>query len=508
MYFKKSSSVTNLSNKTKKFHSKIKLFIHRVFKQNANLIFKSFVFVFCCSFLFYMVIYICNDYYSYKTVVQIKTSKPKEILLPSISVCKKIDSNYIFQKLKKTGKIKRLNVDKIDKLEDLNKVFDEFLSKYKIADLGMILYNYFANCTDAKSDGDCRDGIPIHSFTNRRVCITYFSKLYINYFTNTESDSKIDISNNGTKNSIISESMIAWFKIDNPDDNVHVLIHSSSQMPDVNLYDMEMTRTRILKNKTYGILFEKKSISRLPDPYETHCSNYFDLRATSDDALSEVGCVDGCKKRYFKANLKCIPIDMGVVTESTDLDETNLCTCRSKKCDEINCNDQIPCFEEGSTEEIDYQNHVSGCESNCKQDCYEDYYSTQQFELEKDVEIGLFKQYTINASELTPNSTIVFIAAKYSEEMSYQHTPKMNLFEFFANLGGLFSLWLGASVLYCYDFVKQILIYLKNKDVKKFNRRLFQNVLNKNRIQILGSNQFNRRNVKRFNFNNDIRNYI
>lgn len=458
---------------------------------------RAVVYVICCAVLLYQVTISCIDYYSFKTVVQIKIAKSDKMEIPAISVCKQIKISQYLELLKTNDPkfAKKLSLLMSSRkseefaessaeaeasaetlaLEAISLFFDNE-NKDANSFFNIIKGILDVNCTDVQSHApvDCTlRAERINSFTQRRVCVTFFSKLFVNYLKN---DSNFSITENFTQKLDFHESMFAWIRINNPSDDVFIYLHTSQSMPDISLNDLEMTKSRVFKNKTYGIIYYKYFVNRLEPPYITECYNYTRNRRDPEDPLSEFGCIERCKKRYWKNKThdKCLPIDLVFVMESNDSKE-KICNCTVKPCD-ISLNKCQKCEEAESPE---YKLWTINCENNCRQDCYEEYYQKDMFELKYDYEVVMWKKFNIDADRVNINTTIIFLAAKYLEEISYTHVPKMSQFEFFAALGGLFSLWIGASVLTIYDVIQGL--FKIGIDVRKRaleNKLLFWRIKN------------------------------
>src|ERR1700742_2577622 len=128
--------------------------------------------------------------------------------------------------------------------------------------------------------------------------------------------------------------------------------------------------------------------------------------------------------------------------ESDDLDHP-LCNCTFKKCDNTKNYCRL-CME---TPTDDYRRYSYQCERKCRKSCFDEFYQNSLFEINGEIQDAILSKYKINSSDIAPDTILVFIATKYAEEFHYTHTPKMSLFDFVAMIGGLFSLWVGASVI-------------------------------------------------------------
>lgn len=219
-------------------------------------------------------------------------------------------------------------------------------------------------------------------------------------------------------------------------------------MPDINLYDIEMSRSRLFGNTTYGLIYTKFTVRRLEYPYSTNCRNYIEERKDKYDVLSEFGCIAKCKKKFWmqKEGYACVPMDLNFIMESED-QLFKVCNCTVRPCDKT----LQHCEKCPEADEDEYKSYLETCEAECLEDCYEEFYQKDMFELKDDFRDVIWQKYEIHPEKLSNNQTLIFMAAKYAEEVSYTHTPKTSEFDFFAALGGLFSLWIGASILTIYD---------------------------------------------------------
>jgi hypothetical protein len=284
----------------------------------------------------------CSEYFSYKTIVMIKIARPEVVKLPAISVCRKISPAIYYKALRKGQPVEE---SKVNTLNDIKHELDHyFVDKSHTA---VTLYRLlkekegFIKCHvpnfDVRNEECTVKHKAIHSFNHKRMCTTFFSQLYVNHQVN---ESQINASKNFSESTESMESMIAWFWIENPyNQDAHILIHTSYSMPDVNLYDMEHTRTRIDSDKSYGILYDKKTVERQPPPYATQCNDYYASRTNRDDALSQFGCTRSCEKRYWKNKVGrgCIPLDMGSVIEIKSEKRMGFCICLAEACTDDFC---------------------------------------------------------------------------------------------------------------------------------------------------------------------------
>ena len=509
-----SDSINSLkSNKNKMVYFQKELAKAKEFfyKQEIKwtVVIRSTIYMICCGVMLYQVYSSCTEYYKYNTVVQIKIAKPVDQDMPAISVCRQITVTEYLDLLRKNDQQFAEKHPAQSTQTTSSPLTEEDEEKKEWAGLAQLasffqlpnkssrdLFNAISEslkveCKDVRSGTgpDCyMSAFPIHSFNHKRICVTFFSKLYINY---NFSENNFNISeNNGTEKEEDRELLLAWLKIDNPTNDSFVYIHTSKSMPDINLYDLEMTRSRLFSSQTYGVIYHRYWVRRLEDPYITKCYSYKENRATEMDPLSEFGCISQCKKRYWinETTDSCIPIDLVYIIESGDSAQ-NICNCTVKKCDNTLNTQCIKCPQADSEE---YKTYSKNCEDNCLQDCYEEYYQKDMFELKDDFKNKIWTKYEISEKDVSPNQTLVFLAAKYHEEMSYTHVPKATMFDFFGLLGGLFSLWIGASVMTIYD----VLLFLfkftvrAHKTFKLTKDKLGQKL--QNQIKIRGEMRKNR----------------
>ena len=462
-------------------------------------IMRSTLFLACSMTCVYQCTESIFEYYKYNTNMQVRISSPDDQSMPAITVCRQMTASEYFDLLlqndleyakkyndKNSKSSSTVPVDQnlTEEQEEakqwgaLSHIADYVRQSSKNSKDLFNIIKIFLNvsCTDVRTrtPQPCEmSANRIEHFTQRRICVTYFSRLYTN-FNFSENNFK-NGSENGTEKQEDQERVFAWLQIDNPNNDIFVYIHTSKAMPDINLYDLEMTRSRVFNNRTYGIIYSKFWVQRLEPPYATLCSNYIAQRKGPMDPLSEFGCITRCKKRIWKENASdpCIPIDLTVVLQSDDV-IYNICNCTVKPCD-LTLQSCQKCPE---ADDEEYKKLVRNCERSCHQDCYEEYYQKDIFELQDDFKMKTWQKYDVNKTDrmVETNQTLVFLAAKYHEELSYTHAPKMVSFDFFAAMGGLFSLWIGASVLTIFDFLEFLVkLWLRMHSHVKMTTDKFKN---------------------------------
>src|SRR6185437_14582556 len=87
--------------------------------------------------------------------------------------------------------------------------------------------------------------------------------------------------------------------------------------------------------------------------------------------------------------------------------------------------------------------HLSRCNEKCPVDCVDEHYD--------------ISSAGVTNNELS-DDTEIFMYRKPSADVIYIHSAKMNLIELFSNIGGLGSLWLGATVLMFFDVTQNLLV--------------------------------------------------
>ena len=230
-----------------------------------NRVIRSIVYVICSAVMFYQVSFSCIEYYNYKTVVEIKIAKSDEIEMPSITVCKQMNTKEYLNSLRKSDKefaelCPEINELKSQQNKNLNNETEEQVIKEELDALKNVS-QYFeiedrdantffdimkdhlkVECMDLRSGTGrtCDQTQPaINSFTQKRICRTFFSKILSNM---NESENSFNISeDNSTEKEENSERVFAYLQIDNPLNDIFIYIHTSKSMPDINLYDIEMS---------------------------------------------------------------------------------------------------------------------------------------------------------------------------------------------------------------------------------------------------------------------------
>ena len=106
--------------------------------------------------------------------------------------------------------------------------------------------------------------------------------------------------------------------------------------------------------------------------------------------------------------------------------------------------------------EFDWKAQLN-CNQVCKPDCDKETYNLEMVEVEDDI----MSQFKLTKNE--PNLGYVAVLTNHLTQLTYHHLPKMELIDFLCSIGGLFSLWLGLSVISIYDYTVTVGSAFKSK---------------------------------------------
>lgn len=140
------------------------------------------------------------------------------------------------------------------------------------------------------------------------------------------------------------------------------------------------------------------------------------------DAVNLTKCVDGCCNRAKLYAANCIKVN-------------TIVNKLSKK----------------------FKKSVFWKQQDCYQDCKEEFYTFELVEVDND---GGNEE---TGNQLNQSFSSISLFARVTEELSYVHRPQMVFVEFFSYLGGLFSVWIGGSVLMGYDIIVHVVRFIRRK---------------------------------------------
>ena len=309
-----------------------------------------------------------------------------------------------------------------------------------------IIYNEY-------EDNDCKP-----SFTSLKAvsqCRTYFSQI--------SSDGKLvkrSVRKFGVNELEEDQSIVAIFAInlteinaikrDLPEKDTYVLVHQTKSPPNDWSVIYSSRRFILKKNKTYDLLFYKKTIRKLQNPYKTDCRSYeSEINSTDIMSLSRDLCLTECVYDMVYEKYGCLNSGSNVIFGQ-------------KYSDYKVCNFSILTNEsEDNIHEFQYRMRYL-CHFKCKSDCIQEIYEYELTEVDNEFDNELTQMnISINSSDIT----YITLLSKHLGETSYNHLPKTKLTDFLCSLGGLCSLWLGLSVISIYDY----LIFIFSKLITKTN---------------------------------------
>jgi len=141
-----------------------------------------------------------------------------------------------------------------------------------------------------------------------------------------------------------------------------------------------------------------------------------------EENFSQELCLYDCVKNEFKDKKKCVLNSVPLFHNTNDDNYT--------MCDH---------YEEGLLDLND--NIMKSCQIKCLPNCYQEIFDYELLNSQS------------NNNNHWNNDTIINIILKSDDEISYIYRPRMTFTDFFANFGGLLSLWLGLSFVTIYDYL-------------------------------------------------------
>lgn len=197
---------------------------------------RAVIYVICCSAMFFQVTSMISEYYEFKTVVQIRITNEDKRNMPAISVCKQMKATEYLEMLKNgdpefgdmfprkersAAMDNKIDLNTTEEMEE-DRQWDALanISHYFELD-GRDSESFFrivkdvlrVECFDVRT-GTAKEcylsADPINSLSQRRICVTYFSKLYINF---NFSENNFNISENETEKEEQKESIFAYLSV-------------------------------------------------------------------------------------------------------------------------------------------------------------------------------------------------------------------------------------------------------------------------------------------------------
>ncbi|GFR27235.1 uncharacterized protein TNCT_311051 [Trichonephila clavata] len=201
--------------------------------------------------------------------------------------------------------------------------------------------------------------------------------------------------------------------------------------------------------KTYNIFVNQRITVRLPEPYETNCTDYLKLWQENGGygPLTGKACVEKCKMESMMKSVGCISHSVSYPNNYTICEDKS-----SFPSDMIREKCMRECSE--SCREVSYILR-SEIKSDQSEKCSEEDLNCKK----KD----LYLNFIFNRLEL---------------EM-FVHEPKYESVEMFSYIGGYMGMWLGISLIALFDFLETLaflLLYLGRSKKKVKKNAIHQNI--------------------------------
>lgn len=203
---------------------------------------------------------------------------------------------------------------------------------------------------------------------------------------------------------------------------------------------LSYARNTLQSDRLYQLVFTWDRIERLEPPYDTRCRSYRD-----DETQSF--CLWRCgREHHFE---KCDEIDLNRAPAIKALDGDRYVA------------------KDGCGRNLWFETDVSEeCERQCLAACSEMVISYELVDVTEKVataELTLWRGLAHSVVELT---------AKLQNEITYYYLAQISFVDFLGNLGGLFGLWLGLSIMSVYDGFAAVGKWLAKK--VKGNKKTFK----------------------------------
>lgn len=413
----------------------------------------------CSLVLFYQSFHLIRNYTKFETTIMIETNDREEVIeFPAISVCERfpqieitIPNRTVDTRLPFPQIIAFLNMSWKQTQDGLMKVdFEHVLQKepqiLKMKTNNSMEMSFYpfrddsVKCVATILERDCHPRY--YSMCPLAQCRTYFGEI----------DSFGRVVSKVTKKiaSTLEDNIdnLAFFAINFTDINrgkelvsdkeVFVMIHPQNEAPSDKTVPFASRRYLVKANRSYELSFSKKKFIRLPFPYNTDCIHY-DPRINSTDIynLSRQMCLSRCRKDAVHQRFGCLQpnIDFiyGQIYGKYKICEPTI----SLNLSGIHAFDWIVQRE---------------CYHICKPDCVKETFNVEMAEV--DIEAHMRKEFKLGPNDF--DLGYVTVLTNHLTQLTYHHLPRMLLIDFLCSLGGLFSLWLGLSVISLYDFTVAI----------------------------------------------------
>ena len=403
-------------------------------------IFKPIVFAICLTFLTLESYELVKDYNNHHTVVTVNIEKQSVVEYPGVSVC---EINHFLNLRQQVFDFSKAPVAKglwIRAKRRNSKIFDKIVNnpmdylfyakfflhgKIKATDVFGPIDDGFITCTKEATDQPCTPVNILDGYFSQ--CKTFF--IHFNEGKNLSKQTYQIIEN-------ARDNEMAVITIKKNESNyyhtneVTVLLTPSNVVPFHPIQKLSFRQNQLIFGRKYDLTFSKTTIIKIPNSYESHCSNY-DPKNRKFNSYAE--CTIHCVLTSYFEKYNCLLYGLDLLFTDTFIQERRLCNYKE-------------------TVDMDTEwffSMVKQCFHQCTPECIQKVYNYK------------IKDVTDSASmmndKIDNNTIIIKLLPKDNDEYTYIHQPKITRSDLLSKLGGLLSLWLGFSFYSIYRHIEKLI---------------------------------------------------
>ena len=429
---------------------------------------------FCSVILMYQTIQLLTDYLQFETIIMNENLENKLVIgIPGISICEKfpkvkfmIGERRIVRRVPPTVALKYESSGFIERKNgffkmDLKqaKAMSQQSSPISATSLSKDQFEQVRNesVQCLLQPDKCEDKPKCYpnliSISMISQCRTFFSQINSKGVVVPKQVMDLEYFDPGE-----GQNTLAYFAINFTDINQNkgglqemdtfVMIHDSKAPPNKDTIEYSSRRFVIKPNRIYDLSFRTKTTVKLPNPYKTDCHYYESaINSTEIYSLSRVLCINRCINERIYAKFKCLRYGADLIYgerySQIKLCDTNI-QLRVEKGE-----DSLYWFEWDSR---------LICHKQCKPDCIQEVYEMDLHEVDNNELLDIF-----GVNQSSHDFSYITVLDKQFAESRYYHSPKIKLNDFLSNFGGIFSLWLGLSVISIYDYFSLFCSFAESK---------------------------------------------
>ena len=433
--------------------------------------FKRLFVLLCSATLLYQTIDVLNDYLRFDTIVMIENNdQVSSIELPSISICEKFPKIQFFNGNEKQVLRVPISLSRFLVENNFVKIVDNKTLRCDITQISSKVLNLLkasshrtvneefdqinidsVKCIRNRVKGECRPNfISIPSLSQ---CMTYFSQINSEGIVIKKMIQSLTYGAPGEGMNSIAHFALNFtdYYLNKrllPERGHFMMVHDSRSPPTRNHVSFSLRKFIIKANKSYDLIFSRKTTYKLSKPYRTDCKQYeSELNSTDIYSLSRVICINQCKLRLMLDKYNCL-LSGSEMIYGQKYSDNHICSYSIQ-------------LAKGKDSLLDfYWKTDQICHLECKPDCIQEVFDIDLQEVDKN---NIDLRDIFNITEDDSDISYVSVYEKQFAETRHYHWPKTKLTDFLCNIGGLISLWLGLSIISIYDYLSIVFAFFKLK---------------------------------------------